>query len=132
MMPNTEHFDEAQQRAAALADAAFEVRFLTDTINYLQGIVAHKRSILKGAVEQLGQKSSTKLVPGVTLKLTPFEILVCSCHKDDAMACPAVGAGVPVSFEIRVNGTYLGIEYGDEYTLPLEQYDGPAPLERAA
>lgn len=131
-MASTEYFDEEQRRAAELEDAALEVRFLTDTIHYLQGIVAHKRSILKAALESRGQKSSTTLVRGATLRLVPFEIPVCTCHHDDALACPAVLAGVPTSFEIRVNGTYLTIDFDRDFTSPIEPYDGPAPLEQAA
>ena len=131
-MARTEHFDEDQHQAAALADAALEVRFLTDTINYLEGIVAHKRGILKAALEARGHKSSTTLMRGATLKLTPFEIPICICHRDDALACPAVLAGVPTSFEVRVNGMYLSIDFDCDFPSPIEPYDGPAPLEQAA
>jgi hypothetical protein len=131
-MARTEHFDESQHQTAMLADTALEVRFITDTINYLQGIVAHKRSILKAALEHRGHKSSTTLIDGVTLKLKPYEIRICTCHHDDAMACPGVLAGVPTSFEIRVNGTYLSIEFENDSWTPIEPYGEPAPLERAA
>jgi hypothetical protein len=128
----TEHFNEEQHHAAALADTAIEVRFLTDTIHYLQGILSHKRGILKAALEARGHKSSTTLVRGATLKLTPFEVPVCTCHWDDALACPAVLAGVPTSFEIRVNGTYLSIDFDADFLSPIEPYDGPAPVDHTA
>jgi len=128
----TEHFDAEQQRAAFLADTALEVRFLNDTVHYLQGILSHKRSILKAALEATGHKSSTTLIAGVTLKVMPSYTLVCSCHGDDAMACPSVRVGVAVTLEIRVNGTYLSVDFASEYSTPIEPYDGPAPAERAA
>ena len=132
MIAPTEHFDAEAQRAAFLVETALEVRALSDTVNYLQGILSHKRSILKAALEATGHKSSTKLIPGVTLKLMPSHTLVCSCHGDDAMACPSVRVGVAVPLEIRVNGTYLSVDFASEYSTPIEPYDGPAPAERAA
>jgi hypothetical protein len=132
MIERTEHFNEEQHRAAVHADTALEVRFLSDTINYLEGILAHKRSILKAALEMTGHKSSTTLVRGATLKLKPFEIAICTCHWDDALACPAVLAGVPTSFERQMSGTYLSIEFDSDFQSPIVPYDGPAPLEHAA
>ena len=132
MTARTEHFDAEQQRVAFLADTALEVRFLNDTVHYLQGILSHKRSILKAALEGTGHKSSTTLIAGVTLKLMASQTLVCSCHGDDAMACPTVRVGIAVPLELRASGSYLSVDFDAEYATPIELYDGPAPVERAA
>jgi hypothetical protein len=88
------------------------LRAIDDTLGYLDGVRSHKRAILRGALEEKGQHSSETIVRGVRLALSPFEIAVCTCHGQAPGACPNATAGLPVTFETRVNGDYLSVTYG--------------------
>jgi hypothetical protein len=113
----------------AAAAIICEVQLLDDTIDYLIGWRAHRRSQLKGVLAALGQKSTSKLVRGVTLKLVPYETLVCECHGDDPAACPAAAAGNAIAIRSVPNGEGISLEFDDDYIrrrpLPLD----PAPQE---
>ena len=99
-------------RAEALREVAIELRAICDTLEYLEGIRSHKRAILRGALEERGLRSSETVVRGIRLALSPFEIVVCTCHGLAVGACPNATAGLPVTFETRVNGDYLSVTYG--------------------
>jgi len=103
---------EERARADALREVAIELRAIDDTLDYLEGIRSHKRAILRGALEERGQRSSETIVRGIKLALSPFEIVVCTCHGLAAGACANATAGLPVTFETRVNGDYLSVSYG--------------------
>lgn len=103
---------EERARADALREVAIELRAIDDTLDYLEGIRSHKRAILRGALEERGQRSSETIVRGIKLALSPFEIVVCTCHGLAAGACPNATVGLAVTFETRVNGDYLSVTYG--------------------
>ena len=111
-MAKVEPTPEERARADALRDVAIELRAIEDTLDYLDGIRSYKRAILRGALEAKGQRSSETIVRGVTLALSPFEIIVCTCHGQSVGACPTAIAGQPVTFETRVNGDYLSVRFG--------------------
>lgn len=121
--------DRPETSKDAAAAIIREVQLLDDTIDYLIGWRAHRRSQLKGVLAELGQKSTNALVPGVTLKLVPYETLVCECHGDDPAACPAAAAGNAIAIRSVPNGEGISLEFADDYVrrrpLPLE----PAPQE---
>ena len=103
---------EERARAEALREVAIELRAIDDTLAYLEGIRSHKRAILRGALEERGLRSSETVVRGIRLALSPFEIVVCTCHGLAVGACPNATGGLPVTFETRVNGDYLSVTFG--------------------
>jgi hypothetical protein len=128
---------EERARADALREVAIELRAIEDTLDYLEGIRSHKRAILRGALEAKGQRSSETIVRGVQLALSPFEIIVCTCHGQSVGACPTATTGQPVIFETRVNGDYLSVRFGadfprnalarfDEVAFPAVAFEVPA------
>jgi hypothetical protein len=102
---------EERAVAEALREVAIELRAIDDTLDYLDGIRSHKRAILRGALEERGLRSSETIVRGIRLALSPFEIIVCTCHGLSAGACPNTRAGLPVIFEARINGDYLSVTF---------------------
>ena len=103
---------EERARTDVLREVAVQLRVIEDTLDYLDGIRSHKRAILRGALEAKGQRSSETIVRGVRLALSPFEIVLCTCHGLAVGACPNATAGLPVSFETRANGDYLSVTFG--------------------
>jgi hypothetical protein len=114
-MAKSEPTPEDRSRADALRAVAIELRAIDDTLEYLEGIRSYKRAILRGALEERRQRSSETIVRGIKLALSPFEIVVCTCHGLMAGACPNVTSGLPVTFETRANGDYLRVTYGADF-----------------
>jgi hypothetical protein len=115
---------EERMRSDALRAVAVELRAIDDTIGYLDGLRSHKRSILRGALEAKGQRSSETIVRGVRLALSPFEIVVCTCHGQAAGACENALAGMATTFEVRLNGDYLSVSYDVAFPRqPVPQFE---------
>jgi len=115
---------EERARAEALRQVAIELRAIDDTLDYLDGIRSHKRAILRGALEERGLRSSETIVRGIRLALSPFEIIVCTCHGLSAGACPNARAGLPVTLEARINGDYLSVTFDAGFPKrPVERFD---------
>jgi hypothetical protein len=111
-MPKSEPTLEERAHAEALREVAIELRAIEDTLGYLDGVRSYKRAVLRGALEYKGQRSSETIVRGVKLALSVSQIVVCTCHALSAEACPHVSAGLPVTFETRVNGDHLRVTFG--------------------
>lgn len=97
--------------AQALRDVAIELRTIDDTIAHLDGIRAHKRTMIRGELEARSLRSSETIVRGMRAALVPFEIIVCTCHGIGPTAGPSVAAGSAVTFERRINGDYLDVSF---------------------
>ena len=97
--------------ASVLRQVAIEAKAVSDTIDYLEGILAVKRAQLRGALEKRNLRSSETLVRGVRMQLRPFEILVCSCHSIGAESCPGAATGAAIELQIVTNGDYLQLGF---------------------
>lgn len=108
-------------------DLLMELRALDDTIAYLEGIRAHRRSLVRGLLEATGHRSSTTLVRGVGIGLVPREIVVCRCHGIDPAGCPRVGTLTALVLQRRTDGERLRIEYRCFERRPVARYDDDYP-----
>src|SRR5665213_1947363 len=78
--PKAEPTLEELAHAQALRDVAIELRAIDDTIDYLESIRALKRANIRAELEARGLRSSETIVRGMKAALSPFEIIVCTCH----------------------------------------------------
>jgi hypothetical protein len=92
------------------AEAAHRVHAFSDTIEYLESWRDHDRAMLRGELERLGQKSSTKLAPGYKIELVDIHAVICGCHRIDVSACPQALDGQPSTLESVVTGQYLAVK----------------------
>ena len=109
--PKAEPTLEELAHAQALRDVAVELRAIDDAIDYLESIRALKRANIRAELEARGLRSSETIARGMKAALSPFEIIVCTCHGLDPRACDNVVAGRAVAFETRVNGDYLSVTF---------------------
>jgi hypothetical protein len=93
----------------AIAD---ECDMLDDIISWLVGWRHYQRSILRGALEATGHKSSTTLVRGRKIGLRTRQVMVCECHKVVPYACPIASDGTPIAVTMIDDGETLYISKG--------------------
>jgi hypothetical protein len=102
---------EADPEGPLLREIALEAKALSDTIDYLDGILAWKRMQLRGALEKRGLRSSETVVRGLRMQLRPFTLVVCACHSISAESCPSAAAGEAIELKIVTNGDYLQLTF---------------------
>jgi len=96
-----------------LIAVAAEVEELSDTISFLVAWRSHQRAVLRGALEATGHKSSSTLVPGKKIGLSPRKVLVCSCHEFVPYACPNhVDGETTITCTWIEDGDYLYVNDG--------------------
>jgi hypothetical protein len=58
-------------------------------------------------VNVLGTLRVFEVVPGVTLKLVPYEVVTCSCYHQNPSVCENGRAGLPITLERQMDGSSL-------------------------
>jgi len=102
---------EADPETPLLREIAIEAKALSDTIDYLDGILAWKRMQLRGALEKRGLRSSETIVRGLRVQLRPFTLVVWACHSIGAESCPCAAAGEAIERKNVTNGDYLQLTF---------------------
>jgi hypothetical protein len=101
--------------APILRQVAIEAKAVSDTIDYLEGILAVKRAQLRGALEKRSLRSSETLIRGLRMQLRPFEIVVCACHSIGPGSCPTAATGAAIALQVVTNGDYLQLSFDETF-----------------
>jgi hypothetical protein len=87
-----------------------EYRAYNDTTMYVGAWRDYVGSLIRGALEARGTKTSETLAPGWKIGISPRKLLVCACHDSVLYECPYLKGHKP-----EIDGEYLTLSMRWKY-----------------